>query len=431
MRVTRRRHSPPSAASTPAGGAERGLAPAMAHRAASIAGSVIDSSTSMLQRQTHDVVRFAMGSPAPEAIPSAAFAELLPRVIDADPSGAFDYGPTEGEASLIAALLPFLAEAGISASADEVLVTAGGMQGLDLTTKLFVDPGDLVVVESPTYTNGTATIASYEAEMLEVRTDDDGMTVEELPAMVDATGRTPRLIYLIPNFQNPAGTTLSLERRRLLVELAHRWNAVILEDDPYGMLRFEGPSLPGLRELSGGSPNVVSVHTLSKVLAPGLRVGWVVAAPAVIAKMVDARQGMDTCANVPLQRLAAAFIEEGRMAAHLAALKEAYRENKLAMQGALAEELGDKEASWTDPGGGFFLWLTFPAHIDTSRVSPVAIEEGVAFIPGPAFSISGRFRNALRLSFASNPGDRTVEGVRRLRRAVERVYGEEWWLRAD
>jgi 2-aminoadipate transaminase len=413
---------------TPSTPAEQG-APTMARRAASIPGSVIDSSTSLLQRQTHDVVRFAMGSPAPEAIPAEAFAEILPRVLESDPSGAFDYGPTEGEARFIAALLPFLAESGISAEPDEILITAGGMQGLDLTTKLFVDPGDLVVVEAPTYTNGTATISSYEAAMLEVPTDDYGMAVEELPAMVESTGRLPRLIYVIPNFQNPAGTTLSLERRQLLLELAHQWNAVILEDDPYGMLRFEGTSLPGLRELSGGSPNVVTVYTLSKVLAPGLRLGWVLADPPVIAKMIDAKQGMDTCANVPLQRLAAAFIEEGRMTAHLDGLRVVCRENKQAMQSALAEHLGDA-VSWTDPAGGFFLWLTFPAHIDAARLSTVALEEGVAFIPGPAFSVSGRFSNALRLSFASNPGARTAEGVMRLRRALERVYGERWWAPA-
>jgi 2-aminoadipate transaminase len=400
--------------------------PPLARRAAGITGSVIDSSTSILQRQTHDVIRFAMGSPAPESIPAPAFAELLPAVLGPESTDAFDYGPTEGETAFVDALLPFLEESAIPASREELIVTAGGMQGLDLATKLFVDPGDLVLVESPTYTNGTATIGSYEGDMLEVPTDGEGMVVEDLPEIVAAAGREPSLIYVIPNFQNPSGTTLSLERRRLLLELAAGWDAVILEDDPYGLLRFEGSPLPGLRELSGGAPNVISVHTLSKVLAPGLRLGWVLADPAIIARMIDAKQGMDTCANVPLQRLAAAFIADGRMGPHLAALRDSCRANKEAMQEALSHELGGGGVSWTDPEGGFFLWLTFPEHVATTGLSEVAIEEGVAFIPGSAFSVGGRFENALRLSFASNPGERTAEGVRRLRRALERTYGDGW-----
>lgn len=409
--------------------ARRGGVPALARRGAAITGSVIDSSTSLLQGKTHDIVRFAMGSPAPETIPTAAFAEILPRVLGPGSNGAFDYGPTEGEASFITALLPFLADSGVPVSSEELLITSGGMQGLDLAIKLFVDPGDLVVVESPTYTNGTATIGSYEGRMLEVPTDEDGMMVEELPAMIEAAGRLPKLIYVIPNFQNPAGTTLSLGRRKLLVELATEWNAVLLEDDPYGLLRFEGSALPGLRELSGCAGNVVSVHTLSKILAPGLRLGWVLADRVVIEKMIDAKQGMDTCANVPLQRLVACFISEGRMDTHLAMLRETYRENKHAMQAALEEEFGDVGVEWTDPRGGFFLWLTFPKQVDTTELFSLALEEGVAFIPGAAFSVGGRFRNALRLCFASNAGDRTAEGIRRLRAALEHAYGDEWRAR--
>jgi 2-aminoadipate transaminase len=398
----------------------------MARRAAGITGSVIDSSTSLLQRQTHDVIRFAMGSPAPEAIPAAAFAELSRSVLGPEATSAFDYGPTEGERELREALLRFLDLRDLAPAPEELLVTAGGMQGLDLAAKLFVDPGDLVVVESPTYTNGTAAIASYEGEMLECPTDGDGMVVEELPRLVEAAGRRPKLIYVIPNFQNPAGTTLSLERRRRLVELADEWGAVILEDDPYGLLRFEGESLPGLRELSGDASNVISVYTLSKILAPGLRVGWVVADAAVVARMIDAKQGMDTCANVPMQRLAAAFIAEGRLEPHLETLRETYHENKATMRAALERYLGGGRVSWTDPKGGFFLWVTFPEDVATEPLADVAIEEGVGFVPGNAFSVSGRFQNALRLSFASNSGERTTEGVRRLRGALERVYGERW-----
>jgi 2-aminoadipate transaminase len=386
------------------------LASLYAPRTQGITGSVIDASTTLLGAQAHDVVRLAMGSPAREAIPSATFGRLLGD-LEAE-HGAFDYGPTEGEPALREELTAWLGVA-----PDELLVTSGGMQGLDLVCKLFVGRGDLVAVESPTYTNGTATISGYEGEMVEVPGDEDGMDVDALEALP----RPPKLIYTIPTFQNPSGATLSLERRERLIELAARWGSVVLEDDPYSLLRFEGEELPSLRELGAGRARVIAVHTFSKILAPGLRVGWVVAEPEVIARMVDARQSMDTCTAPPMQRLVARFLAEGYAEEHLAKLRSAYRERKHAMQQALADEL--PEARWTDPQGGFFLWLTLPQEVDTERLFEVALAEGVAYIPGRAFSIGGRFPNALRLAFSAEPPGRAREGVRRLRRAIERETG--------
>jgi 2-aminoadipate transaminase len=396
-----------------------------AARAALIPGSVIDASTTLLQSQRHDIVRFAMGSPAPESIPAAVFDRLARIALGAGASDAYDYGPTEGEAGLRAALLRFLEQQGTPSSPERLLVTAGGMQGLDLACKLFVERGDLVAVESPTYTNGTAVIASYEGELIEVPVDDDGMVVDALPGLVEAAGRAPKAIYVIPNSQNPSGTTLSLERRRRLLELAAGWGSVIIEDDPYGLLRFEGEALPGLAALSGHDPRVIGVYTFSKIVAPGLRVGWVDADPAVVARMVDAKQGMDTCTNVPAQRVLALFLERGGMEDHLQALRADYRGRKVAMQAALREHFGPA-VTFTDPGGGFFLWLELPERVDTRELFAVALREGVAYIPGPAFSPSGRFSNQLRLCFASTGPDRIREGVRRLRRAVDELYGPGW-----
>ena len=393
--------------------------PLFAPRVRGITGSVIDASTSLLAAQSHDVVRLAMGSPAPEAIPSAVFADLLADVAGSG-VGAFDYGATEGDPALREALLEFLAQQGTPVRADELLITSGGMQGLDLACKLFVGAGDLVAVESPTYTNGTATISGYEGEMLEVPGDRDGMNVDALETLVSERGAPPKVIYTIPTFQNPSGTTLSLERRERLVELAERWDALILEDDPYSLLRFEGEPLSSLRELAAGRARVVAVHTFSKIIAPGLRVGWVVAEPEVIVRMVDARQSMDTCTAPPMQRLVARFLSGGSAETHLSGLRDAYRDRKQAMQEALAQELGDLGATWTDPHGGFFLWLTLPEPTDTQALFPAALAEGVAYIPGQAFSISGRFDNALRLAFSAEPPERAREGVRRLRRALER-----------
>jgi 2-aminoadipate transaminase len=392
-----------------------------AARARGITGSVIDSSTSLLADQRHDVVRLAMGSPAPEQIPSATFAELLAELA-AVGHDAFDYGPTEGDHQLRGALRAFLANHGTPVSPEQLLITSGGMQGLDLVCKLFVGPGDLVAVESPTYTNGTATIAGYEGEMLEVPGDEDGMDVDALAELVRERGVPPKLIYTIPTFQNPSGATLSLARRKQLIELAAEWDAVVLEDDPYSLLRFEGEPLTGLRELGEGRARVIAVHTFSKILAPGLRVGWVIAEPDVVARMVDARQSMDTCTAPPMQRLVARFLADGLADAHLDGLSVAYRERKGAMQRALEEELGPLGAQWTDPHGGFFLWLTLPEPIDTQALFPAALAEGVAYIPGPAFSISGRFVNALRLAFSAEPPHRAHEGVRRLHAAIEHQF---------
>jgi 2-aminoadipate transaminase len=391
-----------------------------ASRVDGITGSVIDSSTSLLERQTHDIVRMAMGSPAPEAIPSATFGALLGDLA-AEGASAFDYGPTEGDASLRRALTNFLAAQGTPVDPDELLVTSGGMQGLDLVCKLFVESGDLVAVESPTYTNGAATISGYEGRMVEIPGDEDGMDVEALADAADAEGEPPKLIYTIPTFQNPAGTTLSLERREHLIELASDWAAVVLEDDPYSLLRFEGDDLPTLRELGAGRVRVIGVRTFSKILAPGLRVGWLEAQPEIVARMIDARQGMDTCTAPPMQRLVARFLEGGHADRHLSTLRGEYHRRKVSLQRALHDELAGLDASWTDPHGGFFLWLTLPAEIDSEALFPVALEEGVAYIPGPAFSIGGRFTNALRLAFSAETPERPREGVRRLARAIDRL----------
>ena len=391
-----------------------------ASRVDGITGSVIDSSTSLLERQTHDIVRMAMGSPAPDAIPSATFGALLGDLAG-EGASAFDYGPTEGDASLRRALMDFLSAQGTPVDPDELLITTGGMQGLDLVCKLFVESGDLVAVESPTYTNGAATISGYEGRMVEIPGDEDGMDVEALASVTDAEGEPPKLIYTIPTFQNPAGTTLSRERRERLIELASDWGAVVLEDDPYGLLRFEGDDLPTLRELGAGRVRVIGVRTFSKILAPGLRVGWLEAQPEIVARMIDARQGMDTCTAPPMQRLVARFLAGGHADRHLAMLRGEYHRRKVSLQQALHDELAGLDVSWTDPHGGFFLWLTLPPEIDTEALFPLALEEGVAYIPGPAFSIGGRFRNALRLAFSAETPDRAREGVRRLARAIERL----------
>jgi 2-aminoadipate transaminase len=391
----------------------------LANRAADLVGSVIDSSTSLLAAQTHDIVRFAMGSPADEAVPLAEFRDIADQVID---HSSMTYGATEGEPVLLKALVEYLAGTSDPTAEERVTITAGGMQGLDLACKIFINPGDLVIVESPTYTNGSATALSYGAELLEAPTDENGLIVEALPDLVAAAGRKPKAIYTIPNFQNPSGTTLSLPRRHQLLELAHEWNCVIIDDDPYGLLRFEGEDLPSLQALSPGDPLLFSVRTFSKILAPGLRVGWVDTDPSLRQLVINAKQAMDTCANVPAQHIVAEFIRRGGLDTHLAGLRTEYKRRKDAMQESLRRNLGSRVAT-TDPEGGFFLWLTLQgedAQISTNKLFETALAEGVAFIPGPALSASGKFGDALRLCFASTTPERAEEGIIRLRRAMDR-----------
>ncbi|WP_040165926.1 aminotransferase-like domain-containing protein [Microbacterium gorillae] len=389
----------------------------LAARTDQLIGSVIDSSTSLLASQTHDIVRFAMGAPNAELIPTEDFARLFttPAV------GRFDYGATEGEPELVAQVLSYLARDGHPSDAERIVITTGGMQGLDIAFKILVDPGDLVVVEAPTYTNGIGTALSYQAEILEAPIDADGMVVEALPELVARAGRTPKVIYTIPNFQNPSGTTLSEARRRRLLDLAEEWDAVIVDDDPYGALRFEGTDVPTFAQLSPGNPRIFQVRTFSKILAPGLRIGWIDVDPALRRLAINAKQAMDTCTNVPMQHVVADYLGEGALDEHLARLRAVYRERKIAARRSLFERFGD-EVELTDPEGGFFLWLTLAgryANIDTEELFPTALRHGVAYIPGPAFAASGTFRNALRICFATSTPERIAEGVQRLGAALD------------
>lgn len=390
------------------------LSPPRSHRA--LVGSVIDSSTALLAEQTHDIVRFAMGAPSEDLMPIAELDEAFASAR----TGRYDYGDSAGEPRLREQILRLAAEAGAPTRDERLLVTTGGMQGLDLAFKLCVDPGDLVIVEAPTYTNGHATALSYGAEVVGAPTDAHGLVVEALPGIVERAGRAPKAIYTIPTFQNPTGVTMSRERRVRLLELAERWGALVIEDDPYGMLRFGGDRVESLAEIAPGHPLVFQVRTFSKTVAPGLRVGWIDVDPELRDRAIAAKQAMDTCTGVPAQHGVAAFLEAGHLRPHLDRLLPLYRERKVAMRRELARAFGDR-ATATDPDGGFFLWVTFGgdlAGVDTEELFPAALAEGVAYIPGPAFTVDGSMRDALRLCFATSSPERIAEGVDRLARAV-------------
>jgi len=388
----------------------------LASRAAHLTGSVIDSSTELLAQQNHDIVRFAMGAPSEDLLPVAELDEAFSR----SAIGRFDYGESAGEPRLREQIVALSKGMGVATSDDRLVVTNGAMQGLDLAFKLLVDPGDLVVVENPTYPNGYQTAKSYEASVIAAPVDDNGLVVEALSEMVAQTGKTPKVIYTIPNFQNPTGVTLSKDRKLQLLDLAERWGSVIVEDDPYGMLRFGGVGVPSFSELSQGNPLIFRIQTFSKLIAPGLRVGWIDVDPELQKLAVNAKQAMDTCTNAPNQFAVAEFLGAGLLEPHLNRLLPLYRERKVAMIDAIDDTFGE-DMSYTQPEGGFFLWATFHnelSHIDTQDLFRVALAEGVAYIPGTAFTIDNSKNDALRLCFATSSPERIREGISRLKQSV-------------
>jgi 2-aminoadipate transaminase len=319
---------------------------------------------------------------------------------------------------------------GIEVGPDNVLVTSGAQQALDLVGKLFLDPGDRVLVEAPTFVGAIQAFRSYQAQYLTVPVDEDGLRVDLLE---DALRARPKFLYVLPNFQNPAGVTLSLERRRRLVELASHYRIPIVEDDPYGQLRYEGEHLPPLvtidADLHGCARGEHALHggvlylgTLSKTLAPGLRLGWIVAPEDVIRRLVQMKQGTDLHTGTFVQMVAYETARGGFLDGHVRRIREVYRERRDAMLGALQREF-PSTVRWTRPQGGLFLWVTLPPGTDSSVVLQDALREKVAFVPGTPFYPDGGGRESFRLNFSYCRPEVIREGVRRLGAVVRRHAG--------
>jgi 2-aminoadipate transaminase len=319
---------------------------------------------------------------------------------------------------------------GIEVGPENVLVTSGAQQALDLVGKLFLDPGDRVLVEAPTFVGAIQAFRSYQAQYLTVPVDQNGLRVDLLE---DALRARPKFLYVLPNFQNPAGVTLSLERRRRLVELASHYRIPIVEDDPYGQLRYEGEHLPPLvkidAELHGCAHGEHALHggvlylgTLSKTLAPGLRLGWIVAPEDVIRRLVQMKQGTDLHTGTFVQMVAYETARGGFLDGHVRRIREVYRERRDAMLGALQREF-PSTVRWTWPQGGLFLWVTLPPGTDSSVVLQDALREKVAFVPGTPFYPDGGGRESFRLNFSYCRPEVIREGVRRLGAVVRRHAG--------
>jgi 2-aminoadipate transaminase len=371
-----------------------------------------------------EVISLAGGLPDTSTFPRERLAAMLSKIAAADGARALQYGPTEGLRGCREAIAEVMAAEGTVVDPDDVLVTSGGQQVIELVCKTLLDPGDVVVAEAPTYPGAVPTFSAYQADVVQVEMDEHGMRTEALEACLarlDREGRVPKFIYTIPNFHNPAGVTMSLERRRRLVEVANERQLLVLEDNPYGLLRFEGEPLPSLRSLDEGG-FVITLGTFSKILSPGIRIGWAVAPGPVHQKMVIGKQGGDLCSSTLSQLLVERVFAEGGWMAYVESLRELYRHRRDVMLRAL-EDFMPAGTEWTRPQGGLFLWATLPEYLDTTDLLARALQRNVAFVPGRAAFLDGRGGTSMRLNFSAVGEDDIREGVRRIGDVVAEQVG--------
>ena len=363
-----------------------------------------------------DVISFAGGLPAPELFPIREFQEACAYVLTHEGEKALQYGPTEGYPPLKEFLAEKMQKYGVPAEPPNILLTNGSQQALDLIGKVFIDPGTVVLTGCPTYLGAIQAWNAYQARFVTVPLDDDGMQVDLVEEVLK---REPvRFIYVLPNFHNPAGTTLPLERRLRLVELAAKYGVFIVEDDPYGELRFEGEDITPIVVLH--KENTIYLSTFSKTLSPGVRLGWLVAPEAVTAKLVQAKQGADLHTSTYVQMIVNDICQRGLLVSHVKRLRKVYRQRRDVMLAALEEHFPEG-TSWTRPQGGLFLWARLPEGFDAGEFLKIAVkEEKVAFVPGFAFYPDGNGRNTLRLNFSNAQPDKIREGIARLGRAIKR-----------
>lgn len=370
-----------------------------------------------------EIISFAGGLPNPTAFPVQEVAEITADIMKSDGATALQYSPTEGDPKLKEQIIAHHArQGGPELGPENVLVTVASQQGLDLIAKIFVDRGDEVIVGVPTYVGGLGAFRSYGANMIGVPVDADGMDMDGVERELErarCAGTKPKFVYVIPDFQNPAGITLSEERRRRLIDIAHKYDVLIVEDSPYRELRFEGETVPTIYSLDG-TGQVVALHTFSKILFPGMRLGWVVADEAVIAKLVTAKQSTDLCTPAFNQAIVAEIMSRGILYKVIEKVKALYLEKRDHMLAALEEHMPKLEGlSWTRPKGGLFLWVTLPSYMDTEQMFYDAVKNNVAFVIGSAFDPAGGSKNCMRLNFSYPSDDEIVEGVKRLAGVVE------------
>ena len=366
--------------------------------------------------QQPDVISLAGGLPASECFPVEEIAEITAEVLAREGAQALQYSTTEGFAQLRQGIAGRMNRVlGTDVSEDEILVTSGAQQCLDLTGKVFLDEGDVVLCESPTYLGAINAFRAYGVRFLEVPTDDDGMLIPELESIL-AREKRVKIAYVVPDFQNPTGRCWSLDRRRAFLEVMAHFGVPVLEDYPYGELRFAGTALPPLKALDRHE-SVFFAGTFSKIYCPGLRLGWLAARREILSKYVLVKQGADLHTSSLAQLQVATFMERHGFGDAIASLRLLYRSRRDAMVDALEKEL-PSDTQFTRPQGGLFVWVELPGNLDSAELLRAAVQRKVAFVPGHAFFPNGGPRNTLRLNFSAMPPERITEGVARLGQVV-------------
>lgn len=372
-----------------------------------------------------DVISFAGGFPSPDCFPKELIAEALQKLVMEEGASALQYGPTEGHHELRSFLAQKMNSEGVSSTAENILITNGSQQGLDLIGKIFLNPGDKIVVEEPGYVGGLGAFNNYQADILPVSVDENGLRTDLLEKELRALsfrGEKVKAAYIVPNFQNPTGVTLSLERRRHLLKLAEQYNFSIIEDNPYGELCFDGVRLPSLKSLDTEG-RVIYLGSFSKTFIPGIRVGWIVADRCLIEKIVSAKQATDLCSNTLGQHLVHYFNKRESICQHTRKLVAYYRRKRDLMLSCM-EKYFPAGVNWTVPQGGFFIWVTFPVHIHTRELLFKSIEQKrVAYVDGGGFFVNGNGKNTARFSYSEATEREVEEGIARLGELLNEELG--------
>ena len=368
------------------------------------------------------IISFAGGLPDPELFPTKEIQNIFDTILTRRPKEALQYGTTEGQDTLKKELVHMLKETeNITVTPEQILVVSASQQALDMAARMFIDPGDSIITACPTYLGALQAFQVAGADILGVASDQDGVLVDDLAAKLDLLqqqGKPCKFIYLVPDFQNPTGTTIPQERREQILELAKKHHTFILEDSPYRQVRFEGTAPKTFYELDGGRGNVMTLFTFSKIFVPGFRLGFIIGPADVIRKFVILKQSMDLCSSPTLQLATAEFLRRGLLKNHIQGMIEVYRKKRDLMLKTL-QEFMPQGVSWTHPQGGLFLWLTLPKHLDATKLLPKAIENKVAYVAGVDFYPDGNVFNDLRLNFSYSTHEQIVEGLKRLAQTIK------------
>jgi len=372
------------------------------------------------------VISFAGGLPDPGSFPSGKVAEVLGPLLRSKGEILLQYGPARGDGELVELIAERMARKGMDVSPGDILITSGAQQALDISGKLFINPGDVVIVENPSFIGALGAFRNYQARLVGTDMDEHGMVVEKLDELLQDLkddGAPVKFIYTIPNFHNPTGITMSRERREKLIELCERYDLILIEDDAYGDLWFEGdPGMYRPIKSMDGDGRVIYAGSFSKIISPGIRLGWVAASKEIADRFEMAKQMMDVCPSPLIQAIATELLKGGYLEGHIARLRDIYRSRRDAMLSALERHMPEG-IGWTRPRGGFYIWVTLPEGMDALELFDKALDNGVAYVIGSAFYADESGRNTFRISYCHETEDVIEEGIARLGRAVKEMMG--------